>query len=118
MHVRRKLFRVRRLPTEDEREIIARSCYNVGMKRILSVVVLMLLLALSVLVCLFWRQAGGATHGEILAAVREEGELTRQFIDLRLKASETKLDRIEGKLDRLIQLVDVPLPDGMRKSAD
>ena len=68
----------------------------------------------------FWRQSGGATHGEILAAVREEGAATRQFIDrranetdARLGRLDAKLDRLESKLDRLLKIAETPPPDGM-----
>ena len=68
----------------------------------------------------FWRQSGGATHDEILAAVREEGPATRQLIDrranetdARLGRLDAKLDRLESKLDRLLKVAETPPPDGM-----
>ena len=65
-------------------------------------------------------QSGGATHGGILAAVREEGAATRQFIDrranetdARLGRLDAKLDRLESKLDRLLKIAETPPTDGM-----
>ena len=87
-------------------------------KRIIVLIVLLLLVVGGAY--FFWRQSGGATHGEILAAVREEGAATRQFIDrranetdARLGRLDAKLDRLESKLDRLLKIAETPPPDGM-----
>lgn len=89
-------------------------------KRLFALLVLLLLAASGYFAYL---QFGGATHNEIYAAVREEGEATRLHINLRTDMSDAKLNRIEDKLDqldakleRLLKLADTPMPDGMMRS--
>lgn len=88
------------------------------MKRVMVLIVFLLLVAGGSY--FFWRQFGGATHGEILAAVREEGAATRQLVDrraneaeARLERLDAKLDRLDSKLDRLLKIAETPPPDGM-----
>lgn len=84
---------------------------------------LLLLLILAASGYFAYLQFGGATHDEIYAAVREEGEATRLHINLRtdmsnakLERIEDKLDRLDAKLERLLKLADTPMPDGMMRA--
>lgn len=84
---------------------------------------LLLLLVLAASGYFAYLQFGGATHDEIYAAVREEGEATRLHINLRtdmsnakLERIEDKLDRLDAKLERLLKLADTPMPDGMMRA--
>lgn len=90
------------------------------MKKIKKIVFVVFLMLVAGGAYFLWRQSGGATHGEILTAVREEGAATRQFIDQRANATDArlgrldaKLDRLESKLDRLLKIAETPPPDGM-----
>ena len=83
-------------------------------KKFLIAVVLVLLLATVVAwLWLFYRD-GGVTHRELADLITAEGEATRTRVDERCDAMDAKLDRIESKLDKLIQLATPRLPDDMK----
>ena len=84
------------------------------LKKILVAVVLILLFATVVAwLWLFYRD-GGVTHSELADLITAEGAATRAKVDDRCNALDVKLDRIESKLDKLIQLATPRLPDDMK----
>jgi len=84
------------------------------MKKILAVVLLVVVLA--TVVAWFWLfyRDGGVTHRDLADLIVSEGAATRAKVDERCNALDVKLDRIESKLDRLVQLATPRLPDGMK----
>ena len=78
-------------------------------------VVAVLFAALATAVAWLWLlcRDGGVTHRDLAALVAYEGAETRAKVDERCDALDAKLDRIESKLDMLIQLATPRLPDGM-----
>ena len=84
------------------------------MKKILAVI--LLVVALSSAVAWLWLlyRDGGVTHRDLADLVAAEGAATRAKVDERCDALDVKLDRIESKLDRLVQLATPRLPDGMK----
>lgn len=77
---------------------------------------IVLLLALIVAAALYLKFAG-VTHEDLRDAVRGESATIQQAMDDRYRALDRKLDRIEGKLDRLLEIANRPLPDGMSPAA-
>jgi len=83
-------------------------------KKILIAVLLVVVLATIIAwLWLFYRD-GGVTHRELADLITAEGAATRAKVDERCDALDVKLDRIESKLDKLIQLATPQLPDGMK----
>ena len=80
----------------------------------LIVVLILLLIALAAV--LWYLKFYGVTHEEIYEAVTEESEKVQAVVDDRYQRLDRKLDRIEGKLDKLLEIANRPLPDGMRKA--
>jgi hypothetical protein len=83
-------------------------------KKVLIAILIVVLLAMTVAwLWLFYRD-GGVTHRELADLITAEGAATRTKVDERCDALDVKLDRIESKLDKLIQLATPRLPDGMK----
>ena len=83
-------------------------------RKVLSVAVLLLVLAiLFAWLWLFYRD-GGVTHREIADRIASEAAATRAKVDARCDTLNIKLDRIESKLDKLLQLATPHLPDEMK----
>ena len=83
-------------------------------KKILIAALLVVLLATVIAwLWLFYRD-GGVTHRDLADLITAEGAATRTKVDERCDALDVKLDRIESKLDKLIQLATPRLPDGMK----
>ena len=83
-------------------------------KKILIAALLVVLLATVIAwLWLFYRD-GGVTHRELADLITAEGAATRAKVDERCDALDVKLDRVESKLDTLIQLATPRLPDGMK----
>lgn len=81
------------------------------LKRVMAVIVLLLICFAAFWM---WRMSyAGVSNRQILDAVREEGEKTRRTVDERSDALSKKLDTIEAKLDKLIDLATPRLPDNM-----
>ena len=84
---------------------------------------------LAVLLFLMWLLDGGVSNRMVKDAVHLEGEKTRELINARADAIESKLakiasaelaideklSRVEKKLDALVELATPKLPDGMRE---
>ena len=80
---------------------------------LIAVLLVMVLVTIVSWLWLFYRD-GGVTHRDLADLVAAEGTATRARVDERCDALDVKLDRIESKLDRLIQLATPQLPDGMK----
>ena len=78
----------------------------------MALVLAVVLAALIAWLWLFYRD-GGVTHRDLADLITAEGAATRARVDERCDALDVKLDRIESKLDKLIQLAAPRLPDGM-----
>ena len=78
-----------------------------------AIAVLILILILSAAAWAWYAACGGVSHKEIKDAVQESAKRVEGHIDLRCDTMERKLDRIESKLDRLIELATPKLPDNM-----
>ena len=76
------------------------------------IVVGLILLALAA-VALYLR-FGRVTHERIYDAVTGESDAIQTKVDDRYHALDRKLDRIEGKLDRLLEIANRPLPDNLQ----
>lgn len=84
------------------------------MKKIIVFVVLLIILAC--VICTFtWVSNYGST-GAVIRVTTEESRRIQDRIDGRYQALDAKLDRIEGKLDRLLKIAERPLPDGMQEA--
>ena len=82
-------------------------------KFLIAGVLVVLLAILCMWLWLFYRD-GGVTHRDLADLITAEGAATRTKVDERSDALDAKLDRIESKLDKLIQLATPRLPDGMK----
>jgi len=83
-------------------------------KKILIAVLLVVVLATVIAWLWLFNRDGGVTHRELADLITAEGAATRAKVDERCDALDVKLDRIESKLDKLIQLATPRLPDGMK----
>lgn len=84
------------------------------MKKIICLVFLLIVLSLGI--CAFVWMTNYAGTGTAVRVTMRESNLIQDKIDDRYQALDVKLDRIEGKLDRLLKIAECPLPDGMRKA--
>ena len=82
------------------------------MKKLIAILIL-LLIALAA--ALWYLRFSGVTHEEIYKAVTEESSKVQTVVDDRYRKLDQKLDRIEGKLDKLLKIANRPLPDGMQR---
>ena len=83
------------------------------MKKLIGI----LLLLLIVLGAAVWYlKFSGVTHEEIYEAVTEESAKVQSVVDDRYQKLDQKLDQIEGKLDKLLEIANRPLPDGMQRA--
>ena len=80
----------------------------------LMVILILLLIALGA--ALWYLKFCGVTHEEIYEAVTEESAKVQFVVDDRYQKLDQKLDRIEGKLDKLLEIANRPLPDGMQRA--
>lgn len=80
------------------------------MKKILSVLIILFALAGAV----WYLKFSGVTHEDILEAVREESTVIQTTVHDRYLKLDQKLDRIEGKLDKILELANRPLPDNLQ----
>ena len=80
----------------------------------LAVILVLLLIALGA--AIWYLKFAGVTHEEIYGAVTGESARIQSAVDERYQKLDRKLDRIEGKLDRLLEIANRPLPDGMQRA--
>ena len=81
-----------------------------------KLIVILFLLVIALGVALWYLKFCGVTHEEIYAAVTEESAKVQSVVDDRYQKLDKKLDRIEGKLDKLLEIANRPLPDGMQRA--
>ena len=83
------------------------------MKKLIAVLILLLIVLAA---ALWYLKFYGVTHEEIYEAVAEESAKVQSVVDDRYQRLDRKLDRIEGKLDKLLEIANRPLPDGMQRA--
>lgn len=72
----------------------------------------------AILAAVLYLRFGGVTHARIVSAIDARAEEIKGHADVRFSALDRKLDRIEAKLDRLLEIAARPLPDGMQPSRE
>ena len=81
-----------------------------------KLIVVLILLLVALAAALWYLKFYGVTHEEIYEAVTEESMKVQSVVDDRYQRLDRKLDRIEGKLDKILEIANRPLPDGMQKA--
>ena len=81
-----------------------------------KLIVVLILLLVALAAALWYLKFYGVTHEDIYEAVTEESVKVQSVVDDRYQMLDRKLDRIEGKLDKLLEIANRPLPDGMQKA--
>ena len=81
-----------------------------------KLIVVLILLLIALAAALWYLKFYGVTHEEIYEAVTEESAKVQSVVDDRYQRLDRKLDRIEGKLDKLLEIANRPLPDGMQRA--
>lgn len=71
----------------------------------------------AILAAVFRFGLSAKTHDDIYEAVVDSSSGVKSHVDSRCDLLERKLDRIEGKIDRLLKIAEGPLPDGMKPPA-
>ena len=78
-------------------------------------ILIMTLSALLAGVAIWYLKFAGVTHEDIYDAVTVESAKVQSVVDDRYQKLDRKLDRIESKLDKLLEIANRPLPDGMQR---
>ena len=81
-----------------------------------KLIVILILLVIVLGAAVWYLKFAGVTHEEIYEAVTEESAKVQAVVDDRYQKLDKKLDRIEGKLDKLLEIANRPLPDGMQRA--
>ena len=81
-----------------------------------KLIVVLILLLIALAAALWYLKFYGVTHEEIYEAVTKESAKVQSVVDDRYQRLDRKLDRIEGKLDKLLEVANRPLPDGMQRA--
>ena len=81
-----------------------------------KLIVVLILLLIALAAALWYLKFYGVTHEEIYEAVTEESAKVQSVVDDRYQRLDRKLDRIEGKLDKILEIANRPLPDGMQRA--
>ena len=81
-----------------------------------NLIVILILLVIALGAAVWCLKFAGVTHEEIYAAVTDESKKIQSVVNDRYQKLDKKLDRIEGKLDKLLEIANRPLPDGMRRA--
>ena len=81
-----------------------------------KLIVVLILLLVALAAALWYLKFYGVTHEEIYEAVTEESMKVQSVVDDRYQRLDRRLDRIEGKLDKILEIANRPLPDGMQKA--
>ena len=72
------------------------------------------IILLAILAAALYLRFGGVTHERLYDKVVEESGMIQEKIDDRYRALDQKLDRIEGKLDKILEIANRPLPDNLK----
>ena len=81
-----------------------------------KLIVIFVLLVIALGAAIWYLKFAGVTHEEIYEAVTGESEKIQSVVEDRYQKLDRKLDRIEGKLDKLLEIANRPLPDGMQRA--
>ena len=81
-----------------------------------KLILILFLLVIALGAAVWYLKFYGVTHEDIYEAVTEESAKVRAVVDDRYQKLDQKLDRIEGKLDKLLEIANRPLPDGMQRA--
>ncbi|MBQ0031825.1 MAG: hypothetical protein KBT68_03375 [bacterium] len=81
-----------------------------------KLIVILLLLAIALGAAVWYLKFSGVTHEDIYEAVTGESAKVQSVVDDRYQKLDQRLDRIESKLDKLLEIANRPLPDGMRRA--
>ena len=81
-----------------------------------KLIVVLILLLVALAAALWYLKFYGVTHEDSYEAVTEESAKVQSAVDDRYQRLDRKLDRIESKLDKLLEIANRPLPDGMHKA--
>ena len=81
-----------------------------------KLIVILILLVIALGAAIWYLKFAGVTHEEIYEAVTEESAKVQNVVDDRYQKLDKKLDRIEGKLDKILEIANRPLPDGMQRA--
>ena len=80
-----------------------------------KLVVTLILLLIALGAAVWYLKFVGVTHEEIYDAVKGESATIQSVVDDRYRKLDRKLDRIEGKLDRILEIANRPLPDNIQR---
>ena len=80
-----------------------------------KLIVILILLVIALGAAVWYLKFAGVTHEEIREAVTDESTKVQSVVEDRFQKLDKKLDRIEGKLDKLLEMANRPLPDGMQR---
>ena len=81
-----------------------------------KLIFILILLVIALGAAVWYLKFAGVTHEEIYEAVTEESAKVQSVVDDRYQKLDRKLDRIESKLDKLLEIANRPLPDGMQRA--
>ena len=81
-----------------------------------KLIVILILLVIALGAAVWYLKFAGVTHEEIREAVTDESTKVQSVVDDRFQKLDKKLDCIEAKLDKLLEIANRPLPDGMRRA--
>lgn len=79
-----------------------------------KLIVILILLVIAIVAAIWYLKFVGVTHAEIYEAVTEESAKVQSVVDDHYRKLDKKLDRIESKLDRILEIANRPLLDGMQ----
>ena len=79
---------------------------------------ILLVIVLAIVGAALYLRFGGVTHERIVEVVDDRAEEIKAHIDIRYSELNQKLDRVESKLDRLLEIATRPLPDGMQPAGE
>lgn len=82
------------------------------MKKLIIVV----LLLIAAVAAVWYLKSFGITHENIYATLKDESGQIQFVVDDRYQQLAQKLERIDKKLDQLLEIANRPLPDGMQRA--